>query len=716
MSHESRLDADRLIAELDALLGAAPQPRSAAVEALIFSEPVAPAPRPAVRTPAPPIPEPVRPAPAPAPEAQPSPRGARKVLVIDDDSDYREIVTHLLIEDGFGVVTAKNGREGVRLAKSSMPDLVLVDFNMPGLNGYEVIQELKSDFDTRSIPIVMFTGANNRAHLKTLGMEIADFLDKPVPNERLLGAVRKALGRPDVRPLPDGDSGQIVLNGHGVRRNTAEPPPQPGAASESIQIELNQPGVRRGAASESIQIELNAPGVRRSAAENLPPPPSSLTKIRVEAAPSAPAPSGEPIMGEGDDLGADGDLLVDVEKDEKKEADHSLEDVSNDSPLVSRVNKILVRAVEMGASDIHIEPQEHSIVVRVRINGSLQKLCVLPEGLKTRLVARIKIMSNLVITERRRPQDGQFRAHIKGNKVEFRVSCLPSIQGENLVLRVLGGGKVKASIEGLGFSARDLDCVRPALESPHGLILVTGPTGSGKTTTLYTMIRAVSKPDVHVCTAEDPVEYEMPGITQVHVKPAIGLTFENVLRSFLRQDPDVMLVGEIRDLETEEIAVKASITGHLVFSTLHTNSAPATVTRLTQMGLPAFLLAASVKLIVAQRLIKTLCPHCKLQVPISDDERKFLAEEEAERLKLVYRGVGCARCQQSGYSGRKPLFEVMPVRTPAMREMIVAGGGPDGIQKVAVAEGMHTLRQAAVDCVAAGEASLGEAFKLILAD
>lgn len=585
----------------------------------------------------------------PEPEAPAAPRGAPTVLVIDDDADYREIVTHLLIEDGFKVLSAGDGREGLRLAQSSMPDVALVDFNMPGLNGYEVVQELKSDFDTRAIPIVMLTGANNRVHLKSLGMAVADFLDKSAPNERLLGAVRKAAGLPAVRPLPPG-AGQIQKE--------------------------YPPGVPRGAAERTSAVPL--PGV--------------------------------------DDLGADDDLLVDVDKDETRESDRALEDVSKDSPLVGRVNKILVRAVEMGASDVHIEPQEHEIIVRVRVNGSLQRLCSLPEGLKARLVARVKIMANLVITERRRPQDGQFRALVKGSKVEFRVSCLPSVHGENLVLRVLGGGKIKASIESLGFSARDLDCVRPALESPHGLILVTGPTGSGKTTTLYTMIRAVSKPDVHVCTAEDPVECEMPGITQVQVKAAIGMTFENVLRSFLRQDPDVMLVGEIRDRETEEIAVKASITGHLVFSTLHTNSAPATVTRLTQMGLAPFLLAASVKLIVAQRLIKTLCPHCKLQVPISDDERKFLVEEEVERLRLVYRGVGCDRCQQSGYSGRKPLFEVMPVRTSAMREAIVAGGSPDGIQRIAVAEGMRTLRQAAVDCVAAGEASLGEAFKLILSD
>ena len=669
MSDPFRLDADRLIAELDGLLSA-PQPqRPAAKHAPAISEP-------------------------PRPQPSPAPNRARKVLVIEDNKDYREIVKYILTENRFEVMPAADGREGLRLASTFHPDLVLLDFNMPGLNGYEVIQALKSDFDTRAIPIVMFTGAPNRRHLKNLGMEIADFLDKPVTNDRLLASVRKALGMPDepVPPLPsDAVSSQIERNGPGVRRTSSEAPP-PGA--------------------DSGQIEFIVPGVRRRSFEPPPPPANS----GAENAPSAVPSARETSLDELDDLDADGDLLVDVEPDAKKEPDHSLEDIANDSPLVSRVNKILVRAVEMGASDIHIEPQEHEVVVRVRVNGSLQKLCTLPESLKARLVARVKIMSNLVITERRRPQDGQFRALIKGSRVEFRVSCLPSVQGENLVLRVLGGGKVKASIEGLGFYARDLDCVRPALESPHGLILVTGPTGSGKTTTLYTMIRAVSKPDVNVCTAEDPVEYEMPGITQVQVKAAIGLTFENVLRSFLRQDPDVMLIGEIRDLETEEIAVKASITGHLVFSTLHTNSAPATVTRLTHMGLAPFLLAASVKLIVAQRLIKTLCPHCKLQVPISDDERKFLNEDEAVRLKLVYRGVGCGRCQQTGYVGRKPLFEVMPVRTAAMREAIVAGGGPDGIQKIAVAEGMHTLRQAAVDCVAAGEASLGEALKLILAD
>ncbi len=558
----------------------------------------------------------------------------KSVLVIDDSKDYRDLVKHLLTENGFVVATAADGREGVRTAAAMLPDLVLVDFNMPELNGYEVIQEIRGHFETRSIPIVMFTGSANRRHLKTLGMQVTDFLEKPVPNACLLASVRKALA-------------------------LVEAPDSPPAETPTAPAEL-------------------------------------------------PVPADE-------SLGDDADLLVDVAA-EKKDDDPAVEVIANDSPLVSRVNKILVRAVEMGASDIHIEPQDNEIAVRVRVNGSLQRLCALPEALKSRLAARIKIMAGLVITERRRPQDGQFRAHIKGSKVEFRVSCLPSIQGEKIVLRVLGGAKIKSSLEELGLGERDLGVIRQALQSPHGLILVTGPTGSGKTTTLYTMVRSVAKPDVNVLTAEDPVEYEMPGITQVHVKPAIGLTFESVLRSFLRQDPDVMLVGEVRDLETAEIAVKASIAGHLVFSTLHTNSAPTTITRLAHMGLAPYLLAASVKLVVAQRLIKVLCPLCKLEVPLSEAERTLFNEQENARLRTVFRGVGCRNCRQSGYSGRKPLFEVMPIRTPALRELIIGGASADNVQALAASEGMATLRQAAIDCLADGSTSLGEAAKLIVAD
>ena len=390
--------------------------------------------------------------------------------------------------------------------------------------------------------------------------------------------------------------------------------------------------------------------------------------------------------------------------------------MAKESPLISRVNHILLRAVEMGASDIHIEPQEKQLSVRVRVNGALQNLSALPSSLTARLVARVKIMSDLSITERRIPQDGQFRATIHDQKVEFRVSSLPSTYGEKIVMRILGSNKIHATVGDLGLSERDRQCAERSLANPHGLILATGPTGSGKTTTLYTMLAQVNKPETNILTAEDPVEYRLPGITQVHVKPAIGLTFETALRAFLRQDPDIMLVGEIRDLVTAEIAVKASITGHLVLSTLHTNSAPGTVTRLAHMGIAPFLIAASVRLVVAQRLIRVLCPSCKLRVGTSLDEKRLLTDEESARLKDVFRGVGCKECSQTGYSGRKPIFEVMPIRTREMRQAILGACSMDLLSELAVKEGMVPLREAALCAVERGETSLAEALKVILSE
>ena len=420
--------------------------------------------------------------------------------------------------------------------------------------------------------------------------------------------------------------------------------------------------------------------------------------------------------GPEDDESDDDDLLVDAPEPEdngKNDAVEGLEVIANDSPLISRVNKILVRAVAIGASDIHIEPQERELVVRMRVNGALQRVYSMPSALAIRITARLKIMANLIITERRLAQDGQIRAIIKGKKVEFRISCLPSLHGEKIVMRVLGGGKIKGSLVDSGFCPRDQDCIEHALKTPHGLILVTGPTGSGKSTTLYTMIRSVNTPDVNIMTAEDPVEYELPGITQVPVRAKIGLTFESILRSFLRQDPDIMLVGEIRDLETAEISVKAAVTGHLVFSTLHTNSAPATVTRLKHMGLAPYLLAASLKLVIAQRLVRGLCLACRVPTALSDADRRLLTEAEAAPLDNLFRGMGCPECRQTGYKGRLPLFEVMPIRTAEMRQNILESKSADLLAELAVAEGMTSLKQAALAAAAAGRTSLTEALKVM---
>ncbi|MBI5245666.1 MAG: Flp pilus assembly complex ATPase component TadA [Elusimicrobia bacterium] len=627
MSPDTRLDPARLLAELDALIGPMPEetPRAA--------------PQPA---PPPPAPE-ESPPPSPVREAR-SRTTAPRVLLVEDNADYRKVLRYLLASNGYAVSEARDGAEGLAAARELRPDLALLDFEMPRMNGYELLLELRRSEDTRKLPVVFLTGAANRRHLKDLSLDVARFLDKPISNSQLLETVADLLGAP---PLP-----------------------APEAAPEE-------------AASA--------------------------------AAAPPPAEEAMPLLEDIVDASGD-DILIEEQKKEREEDAAGLDVLANDSPLVNRINKILVQAVEMGASDVHIEPQEKSIAVRVRVDGSLRLLCRLPIALHTQVAARVKIMSNLVITERRRPQDGQVRAEIKGRKIEFRVSTIPSLYGEKVVMRILGGVKLKEKLEELQFSPRDLEVCAKALQSPHGLLLVTGPTGSGKSTTLYTMVRQLNQPDVNIMTAEDPVEYELAGITQVPVRAAIGVTFEAVLRSFLRQDPDIMLVGEIRDLETAEIAVKAAITGHLVLSTLHTNSAPASVMRLTHMGLAPYLVADSLKLVIAQRLVRRICPECREPAPPSEEAIRIIGEAHRDKLAKACAGKGCAACHNSGYKGRMPLFEVMNVGTPELRALILASASLDKLTKQAQAEGMRSLAEAALDAVAEGATTVEEARDIILSE
>ncbi|MFA6030254.1 MAG: ATPase, T2SS/T4P/T4SS family [Elusimicrobiota bacterium] len=746
---------DKLMGELDALMGASPEAAPAGADPFAAIEREAAAAPPAPLAP-------------PAPAAGAALARAARVLVLDDKKDYREVVEFLLSGSGYDVTTAEDGLRGLEAARRERPDLILLDFNMPGLNGYEVLQELRKDDELRSAAVIMFTGAPHRRHLKEMGMDVEDFLEKPVSNARLLEAVARALARkhpegfaapslPAAGPSAAGPSREAPPaappSASGAMRAEKGPrfddqraapqelPPLPFPSAEADEASVPQEPPASAEASPAPVEETPAPALEPPERPAVPAQRngrSPMIVIPAVTTPGAASPfGGHPHEGHGvraraaddaeampqledlerEDLAESGELLVDIEKAEKKTEDlRALEEIDENSPLVKRLNRILVRAVEMGASDIHIEPQENDLVVRVRLNGSLERLTVLPGSLGARVSARVKIMSELSITERRLPQDGQFRATINGKKTEFRVSTLPSAYGEKIVMRVLGGTKIKKSLEELGLSAENSQLIERALLTPHGLILVTGPTGSGKTTTLYTMIGMVNQSDVNVMTAEDPIEYRLPGITQVHVQAGVGLTFESVLRAFLRQDPDIMLVGEIRDLETAEIAVKASITGHLVLSTLHTNSAPATITRLTHMGLPPYLVAASVKLVIAQRLVKTLCPDCRQEATLAPEEARVLSEAERARLGKVFVGAGCARCHQTGYVGRRPVFEVMAVRSPEMRQVILTEGSYDRITAQAVKEGMVSLREATLALVAEGETSLAEALKIILAE
>ena len=381
----------------------------------------------------------------------------------------------------------------------------------------------------------------------------------------------------------------------------------------------------------------------------------------------------------------------------------------DDAPVVRYVNKILLDAINLGASDIHFEPYERTYRIRLRQDGILHEKASPPINIAPRLSARLKVMARLNIAERRVPQDGRIKLQLSKNRaIDFRVNTCPTLYGEKVVLRILDSSAAQIGIESLGFEESQRKQFEEAINKPYGMILVTGPTGSGKTVTLYTALNILNEPEVNISTAEDPVEIQVAGINQVNVNPKTGLTFAAALRAFLRQDPDIVMVGEIRDLETAEIAVKAAQTGHLVLSTLHTNDAPQTLTRLANMGVPPFNIASSVNLIIAQRLARRLCEHCKQPDDLAREAllAEGFSEQELGGGMQVYKPVGCDKCT-GGYRGRVGLFEVMPV-SDEMGRLIMEGANSIQIRDQATAEGISDLRAAGLRKVKAGVTSLEE--------
>jgi type IV pilus assembly protein PilB len=406
----------------------------------------------------------------------------------------------------------------------------------------------------------------------------------------------------------------------------------------------------------------------------------------------------------------DEDLELDIETtgDEEQADEVSRADV-DDAPIVRFVNKILLDAIQKGASDIHFEPYEKIFRVRTRQDGVLKQVATPPVQLAGKVSARLKVMSRLDIAERRVPQDGRIKMRLsKSRAIDFRVNTCPTLFGEKIVLRILDPSSAKLGIEMLGYEDHQRELYEDALSKPYGMILVTGPTGSGKTVSLYTGLNILNTEDRNISTAEDPAEINLPGINQVNVNPKVGLTFAGALRAFLRQDPDVIMVGEIRDLETAEIAIKAAQTGHLVLSTLHTNDAPKTLTRLVDMGVKPYAIATSVSLIIAQRLGRRLCNNCKTRLDIPEDaliKEGFTPEQIATDLQ-IFGPVGCPQCTD-GYKGRVGIYEVMAVSEEIGR-IIMAGGSALDIKEQAAAEGVWGLRQPALKKVADGVTSLDE--------
>ncbi|PKH81026.1 type IV-A pilus assembly ATPase PilB [Psychrobacter sp. 4Bb] len=411
---------------------------------------------------------------------------------------------------------------------------------------------------------------------------------------------------------------------------------------------------------------------------------------------------------------SDSDLNVDFDDGQEEENETKLDDGIDEAPVVKFVNKMLVDAIRMGASDLHFEPYEKSFRVRFRVDGVMQKMANPPVQLANKIAARLKVMSQMDISERRVPQDGRIKLKISKNKaIDFRVNSLPTLFGEKLVLRILDPSSAMLGIDALGYEPDQQEMFLEALHKPQGMLLITGPTGSGKTVSLYTGINILNTGATNISTAEDPVEINLEGINQVNVNAKVGLTFANALKSFLRQDPDIVMVGEIRDLETAEIAIKAAQTGHMVLSTLHTNSAPETLTRLRNMGVASFNIATSVNLVIAQRLARRLCKNCKKPINIPRQsllEIGFTDTDLDNTDNVIYEPVGCNECRE-GYKGRVGIYEVMKV-SPDISRIIMEDGNAIDIKDAAIKNGFRDLRRSGILKVLQGVTSIQEMMRV----
>ncbi len=388
----------------------------------------------------------------------------------------------------------------------------------------------------------------------------------------------------------------------------------------------------------------------------------------------------------------------------------TLEGLVEEAPVVKLVNLIIMEAIKKGASDIHIEPEENTLRTRYRVDGVLHETTTPPKHLQSAVISRIKILSGMDIAERRVPQDGRFQLKVEGRQIDCRVSTIPTVYGENVVMRLLDLTSVLLGLEDLGFSAEALKNYEKLIHKPYGIILVTGPTGSGKTTTLYSSLSIINSPEKNIVTIEDPIEYRLEFVRQMQVNPKAGLTFANGLRSILRQDPDIIMVGEIRDLDTAEVAIQAALTGHLVLSTLHTNDAPGAITRLVDMGVEPFLVASSVTAVLAQRLVRLICKDCKETYAPSEEILQDVGLSGAKNIKF-YRGKGCDNCMHTGYKGRVGIFELM-LPSDEIRALTVAKSSTTDIRHAALKDGMKTMQEDGIEKVKSGVTTLQEVLRV----
>jgi type IV pilus assembly protein PilB len=411
------------------------------------------------------------------------------------------------------------------------------------------------------------------------------------------------------------------------------------------------------------------------------------------------------------ELGADADIAKEVAEVAAAEGATGLENLANEAPIIKFVNLVLYQAVQDRASDIHFEPFEDEFKIRYRVDGALYEMTPPPKHLALPVTSRIKVMANLDIAERRLPQDGRISLYLAGRQIDLRVSTLPTQFGESVVLRVLDRAAVRMDLDGLGFPDHILKYVSEIIQQPNGIVIVTGPTGCGKTTTLYSGLRRLNTIDVKLLTAEDPVEYDIEGIMQVAINEGVGMTFAKALRSFLRQDPDIIMVGEMRDLETSQIAIQASLTGHLVLTTLHTNDAPGAVTRLIDMGVEPFLISSTLLCVLAQRLVRTICRNCRTPFEPTESQLSMMNLSPHDLGdKVFHYGRGCSNCNDTGYKGRKGIFELLPISDP-IRGLITERAPTVVLRQKAVELGMVTLREDGLRSIFDGDSTIEEVLK-----
>jgi type IV pilus assembly protein PilB len=629
------------------------------------------------------------------------------VLVVDDEEDIRKLLSEFLTDLGCSVLTAQNGVDAREIVTKEPIDVVFLDLKLPGESGVTLLPAFLSIKPTlKIIVITAFPTFQSRVEarengayyyfikpleLKEIG-RVLDRISESLRHRRIFEKAEKynfsvEIVDPEaVKMIPERMAKAFCLLAVSRTEETlkvAMEDPLDVVATDTIKACTNREIEPVIAQKEEI-IE----AIAKYYAETLDLEKSIQDLVTFE--------TGEPGDGEPDI-----DQL-------KVEAD--------DAPVVRLVNLLLLQALEYRATDIHIEPRERTLSVRFRIDGTLVEVKSPPKKMQSAIISRIKILSDLDIAERRLPQDGRCRIRVGRRHIDIRVSSLPTAYGEKVVMRLLDKANLFANIEELGLEPKEQEKFINAIERPHGMMLVTGPTGSGKTTTLYSALNYINSPDKNIITVEDPVEYELEGINQVQVKPEIGLDFASALRSILRQDPDVIMIGEIRDLETAKIAVQSALTGHLVFSTLHTNDAVSSVTRLVNMGVEPYLIVSCLNMVVAQRLVRRICPYCKAESTPSSKTLKYLEPEMAKGNGVkFYRGMGCEHCAEVGFRGRTAIYEILQL-DGVIGELVSKGASEDQLQKKALEEGMVTLLTCGVDKVKQGLTTIEEVLRVAVSE